>query len=240
MLGIDWLAPQYLGWLWDGFITTLEISAASLVTAMTLGFVLTLAYESRSPVPRWLASGYVFLFRNSPLLIQLWFLYFGVPYLLPDAWMAWMHAPHEFKWLGLHPHWPTFEFIAAWVGLTLYSAPYFGEEFRAGLRGVPAEQRQAAQALGLKPFTVFYAIIWPQALRIAMPALFGQFMYLLKNSSLAMSIALAELSYAAWQVNGETFKTYQAFGAATLLYVATIAVMEVALQFIERRRARQA
>ena len=240
MFGIDWLAPKYMGWLWDGFVTTLEISAASLVTAMVLGFLLALAYEARSTALRRAVSGYTLLFRNSPLLIQLMFLYFGLPMLLPQAWMDWLHAAHTLALPGaLTLRWPTFEFLAGWVGLTLYSAPYFGEEFRAGLNGVPEGQRAAARALGLRPFEVFYNIVWPQALRIATPALFGQFMYLLKNSSLAMTIGVAELSYMARQVDGETFKTFQAFGVATLFYVATIAVLEVVLQLTLRRQARR-
>jgi polar amino acid transport system permease protein len=237
---IDWLAPKYLSWLWDGFITTLEISAAALVTALALGFALALAYEARAPALRRAVAAYVFLFRNSPLLIQLLFLYFGVPMLLPHAWMDWLHAPHALTLAGVPLlRWPAFEFLAGWAGLTLYSAPYFGEEFRAGLNGVPEGQRTAARALGLRPRAVFHHIVWPQALRIATPALFGQFMYLLKNSSLAMTIGVAELSSMARQVDGETFKTFQAFGVATLLYVATIAALEVALQLVLRYQARR-
>jgi len=240
VFAIDWLAPKYLGWLWDGFVTTLEISAAALVTAMALGFALALAHEARAAPLRRAISGYVFLFRNSPLLIQLMLLYFGVPMLLPQAWMEWLHAPHALDLAGVQVlRWPTFEFLAGWIGLTLYSAPYFGEEFRAGLLGVPQGQRAAAQALGLPPFAAFYHVVWPQALRIATPALFGQFMYLLKNSSLAMTIGVAELSYAARQVDGETFKTFQAFGVATLFYVAAIALLEVALQAVLRYQARR-
>ena len=240
MSNIDWLAPKYLDWLWEGFITTLEISAAALVTAMVLGFLLALAYEARSATLRRTVASYVFLFRNSPLLIQLMFLYFGLPMLLPQGWMEWLHAPHELALPGaLALRWPTFEFLAGWVGLTLYSAPYFGEEFRAGLNGVPQGQRIAARALGLRPFDVFRAVVWPQALRIATPALFGQFMYLLKNSSLAMTIGVAELSYAARQVDGETFKTFQAFGVATLLYVMTIALLEGVLQGVAHYQARR-
>lgn len=237
--GSEWLAPRYLGWLWDGFVTTLELSVASAITATALGFVLALMYESRIKSARQVAFAYVFLFRNSPLIIQLMLLYFGVSTLLPDAWMAWLNTPHEQMWLGGNWHWPSFEFLAGWVGLTLYSATFLGEEFRAGLQGVPAGQRGAALALGMPSFTVFRSIVWPQAVRIATPALFGQYMNLVKNSSLAMAIGVAELSYMARQVDTETFKSFQAFGIATLLYVVTIAVLEVVLQFVERHQARQ-
>ncbi len=100
-----------------------------------------------------------------------------------------------------------------------------------------AGQHLAAAALGLTPLAAFRYVILPQAVRISIPPLFGQYMNIVKNSSLTMAIGVAELSYASRQVDAETFKTFQAFGAATLLYIATIAVIEVALVVYQRRGA---
>ena len=105
------------------------------------------------------------------------------------------------------------------------------------MRGVKAGQYQAAAALGLTPFATFRHVILPQAIRIATPPLAGQYMNIVKNSSLTMAIGLAELSYTSRQVDTETFKTFQAFGAATVLYIATIAAIEVALLLWKRRSA---
>jgi len=233
-----WLAPKYLLWLWQGFGITLELAATTAITATLLGFVLALVRNARTPWLRWLASGYVLIFRNSPLIVQLLFWYFGVATLLPDAAMTWLNTPHT---LPLGPWtlgWPSFEFIAGWLGLSCYSTAFIGEEFRAGLRGVPAGQYHAAAALGFKPLTAWRYIILPQAVGIAVPPLFGQYMNIVKNSSLTMAIGLAELSYASRQVDTETFKTFQAFGAATVLYILTIAVIEMSLVVFQHTGAR--
>jgi len=185
-----------------------------------------------------LAASYVLVFRNSPLLVQLLFWYFGVATLLPETAMTWLNAAHTLSIGPVTLGWPSFEFVAGWFGLTCYSTAFIGEEFRAGLRGVPGGQYHAAAALGLGPFTAMRYVILPQALRIALPPLFGQYMNIVKNSSLTMAIGLAELSYASRQVDTETFKTFQAFGAATVLYIATIALIEVALAVFQHRGAR--
>lgn len=230
-----WLAPQYIGWIAHGFLMTVVLSASACVAATALGFGLALARDSRHRLPAALAAGYVLIFRNSPLLVQLLFWYFGVATLLPGNWMAWLNAPHAVALGAFRLSWPSFEFLAGWVGLTCYTATFIGEEFRAGIRGVRRGQYEAAAALGLSPFVTFRYVILPQAIRIAMPSLAGQYMNAVKNSSLAMAIGVAELSYEARQVDTETFKTFQAFGAATVLYISIIAVIEVALA-IRRRR----
>ncbi len=234
-----WLAPKYQHWIWQGFGETVMLSIAVAVAATLLGFGLSLARSSRSGWSRRLAACYVLIFRNSPLIVQLLFLYFGVASILPDPAMTWLNSPHVLS-IGAIPgfgaiglHWPSFEFVAGFVGLTLYSTTFIAEEFRAGLRGVPTAQYQAAAALGLTRFAAFRYVVLPQAVRIALPSLFGQYMNIVKNSSLTMAIGLAELSYSARQVDTETFKTFQAFGAATVLYIATIALIEAALLVIQ-------
>ena len=223
---------------------TLGLAATTAVCATALGFVLALARNARAPWLRRLASSYVLVFRNSPLIVQLLFWYFGVATLLPDAAMTWLNSPHPLKFdlgpdLGLLTlGWPSFEFVAGWFGLSCYSAAFISEEFRAGLRAVPVGQYHAAAALGLKPLAAFRHVILPQAVRISVPPLFGQYMNIVKNSSLTMAIGLAELSYASRQVDTETFKTFQAFGAATVLYILTIAAIEVSLIVFQHTGAR--
>ena len=233
-----WLALKYLLWLWHGFGITLGLAATVALSATALGLVLAMMRRARWSWLRWLAASYVLVFRNSPLLVQLLFWYFGVATLLPETAMTWLNAAHTLSIGPVTLGWPSFEFVAGWFGLTCYSTAFIGEEFRAGLRGVPGGQYHAAAALGLGPFTAMRYVILPQALRIALPPLFGQYMNIVKNSSLTMAIGLAELSYASRQVDTETFKTFQAFGAATVLYIATIALIEVALAVFQHRGAR--
>ncbi|HBO2174497.1 TPA: amino acid ABC transporter permease [Pseudomonas aeruginosa] len=230
------LAPQYLRWLLDGFLLTLGLALLSCLLATLIGAPLAVARLSRRRLLSWPARAYLALFRNTPLLVQLFFWYFGVPALLPEALVSWLNTPHETPLLD----WPSFEFLAGAWGLTLYTSAFVAEEFRAGIASVRPEQRAAGLALGLTQRQVWRVVVLPQALRTALPPLLGQYMNALKNSSLAMAIGLAELSYASRQVETETFKTFQAFGIATLLYIAAIALIEAFGQALQQtRRYRQ-
>ncbi|WP_134437729.1 amino acid ABC transporter permease [Pseudomonas aeruginosa] len=230
------LAPQYLRWLLDGFLLTLGLALLSCLLATLIGAPLAIARLSRRRLLSWPARAYLALFRNTPLLVQLFFWYFGVPALLPEALVSWLNTPHETPLLD----WPSFEFLAGAWGLTLYTSAFVAEEFRAGIASVRPEQRAAGLALGLTQRQVWRVVVLPQALRTALPPLLGQYMNALKNSSLAMAIGLAELSYASRQVETETFKTFQAFGITTLLYIGAIALIEAFGQALQQtRRYRQ-
>ncbi|MBG4795686.1 amino acid ABC transporter permease [Pseudomonas aeruginosa] len=230
------LAPQYLRWLLDGFLLTLGLALLSCLLATLIGAPLAIARLSRRRLLSWPARADLALFRNTPLLVQLFFWYFGVPALLPEALVSWLNTPHETPLLD----WPSFEFLAGAWGLTLYTSAFVAEEFRAGIASVRPEQRAAGLALGLTQRQVWREVVLPQALRTALPPLLGQYMNALKNSSLAMAIGLAELSYASRQVETETFKTFQAFGIATLLYIGAIALIEAFGQALQQtRRYRQ-
>ena len=233
-----WLASKYVNWLWHGFGMTLGLSVLVAIAATACGFVLALARSSGAGPVRRVAALYVLIFRNSPLIVQLFFWYFGVATLLPEVVMTWLNTPHPVDLGVVSFEWPSFEFVAGWFGLTCYTTAFIGEELRSGLTGVPAGQHHAASALGLTPFGAFVHVILPQAVRIATPPLFGQYMNVVKNSSLTMAIGLAELSYSSRQVDTETFKTFQAFGAATVLYILTIAVLEAGLVLTQRVNAR--
>lgn len=221
------LAPRYLGWLFDGWLVTVGASLLVAAGATLLGVVVAAGRSSSRPA--WLrASGaYVSLFRNTPLLVQLFFWYFGAPSVLPEALREGLLAGRFIS----------FELLSALFGLTLYAAAYVGEDIRSGIRGVPAGQTLAAQALGFTRAQVLTQVVLPQALRIALSPLLGQYMNIVKNTSLAMAVGLVELSYASRQVEAETFKTFQAFGVATLLYIATIGVIEVLAAWAARRQS---
>ncbi|AWK15244.1 amino acid ABC transporter permease [Candidatus Fukatsuia symbiotica] len=224
----DWLlAPQYLLWLWDGFLLTLWISACTVAAATSLGFLLAVARDSHLKILQWSVIIYSSVFRNTPLLVQLFFWYFAVGQLLPLSWMQWLNTAHELILFNLVLRWPSFEFLSGLIGLTLYSAAFIAEELRAGIAGVARGQKYAAQALGLTGWQSMRYVILPQALKIAMSPLLGQYMNVIKNSSLTMAIGVAELSYTSRQVETETLRTFQAFGIATVLYVAIIALIEV-------------
>ncbi|PTB20969.1 amino acid ABC transporter permease [Trinickia symbiotica] len=229
-----WLAPTYVGWIAHGYAVTLALAASVIVAATFLGFVLALVRSTDSALARRTASTYVTLVRNSPLIVQLLFWYYGAAMLLPSGLTSWLNVPHRFAVGPLSIAWPSFEVVAGFIGLTLYTTTFVGEELRAGLAGVPKAQREAAAALGLARVAAFRHVVLPQAIRIAVPALVGQYMNVVKNSSLTMAIGVAELSYASREVDSATFKTFQAYGSATILYIVTIAVIEAV--FIAYRR----
>jgi len=220
------LAPQYLGWLWQGFLLTLWLSVCAVLSGTLLGFLLAGARDSRWRPLSLLAVAYSSLFRNTPLLIQLFFWYFAVGQVLPRALMQWLNSSHQVSLLGLSVSWPSFEFLAGWIALSCYSAAFISEEVRSGIRGVSQGQKYAAQALGLNGWQSMRYVVLPQALKIAFSPLLGQYMNTIKNSSLTMAIGVAELSYASRQVETETLRTFQAFGVATVLYIAIIALLE--------------
>ncbi|TDG03647.1 amino acid ABC transporter permease [Paraburkholderia guartelaensis] len=230
----NWLEPKYLAWLEQGFFVTLMLSACAASCATPLGFLLAVARTARTRAIARAAALYVFVFRNSPLLVQLLFWYFGAAAVLPSDWMTWLNTPHVASFGPLMLRWPSFELFAGWVGLTCYTTAFIGEEFLAGMRGVKHAQWQAAAALGMSRYATLRYVILPQALRIATPPLAGQYMNVIKNSSLTMAIGVGELSYMSRQVDTESFRTFQAFGTATVFYVLAIAIIEVALVLWQR------
>ncbi|MBB6576529.1 polar amino acid transport system permease protein [Comamonas odontotermitis] len=230
------LAGKYWHWLLGGWWVTVLTSLLVIAAATVLGIGFALARNSRLAPVRGLALVYLSAFRNTPLLVQLFFWYFGVPSLLPAEWVAWLNRPHPLGggWLSLD--WPSFEFISAAVGLVFYSTAYVGEEVRAGIRSVAPSQIQAARSLGMTGWQLQRYIVLPQALATITSPLLGQYMNIIKNTSLGMTIGLVELSYRARQAEAETFQSFQVYGITTLLYIVLILVVELLSQHLARRR----
>ena len=134
-----WLEPKYFAWLEQGFVMTLALSCVCCVVCDVARFRAgARAYARAMPPSHAMAALYVFVFRNSPLLVQLLFWYFGAAALLPSDWMTWLNTPHAIGSGPLTLRWPSFELFAGWIGLTCYTSAFIGEEFRAGMRGVSA------------------------------------------------------------------------------------------------------
>jgi polar amino acid transport system permease protein len=134
-------------------------------------------------------------------------------------------------WLGT---W-NFEFAAAVIALTIYTSAFIAEDIRSGIRSIPKEQMEAARSSGFSYLRSMQYIILPQAIRITIPPLINQFLNLMKNSSLAMTIGVAELTYQARQVESYTFKGYEAFTAATLVYLFISLVITALVNLYNKR-----
>lgn len=206
----DWsvvTSGRYLDWLLQGLGLTLELSLWACILAFSLGLLVAAARLSPVRALRWLSQAYLEFFRNTPLLVQIFFWYFGAYYVLPQA---------VNDWLNNH----SFEFAAALIALTIYTSAFIAEDLRSGIRGIPVGQMEAARSQGFSYLAAMRYVILPQAVRRTVPPLVGQFLNATKNSSLAMTIGVAELTYQARQIESYTFKGFEAFTAATLLYLA--------------------
>lgn len=154
----------------------------------------------------WAVGAFVEYHRNVPLLIQILLWYFGVPELLPNGLRFWINQQNS-------------EFVFALVAIGLCFSAYMSEDIRSGIRSAPTTQYEAARALGFGYVRSMYYVMLPQALRVSTPPLINQTLFLFKNTSLAMAIGVAELTYQAKEVESYTFKTFEAFFVATILYL---------------------
>jgi polar amino acid transport system permease protein len=221
------ISGRYLDWLLSGLRVTLELSALSSVLAMGLGLMVVLMRMGQARPLRWLARAYLEIFRNTPLLVQIFFWYFGSYKILPKAVNDWLSAGN-------------FEFAAGVISLGIYTSAFIAEDIRSGVRSVPKEQMEAARSSGFSYLGAMVYVILPQAVRITIPPLINQFLNLTKNSSLAMTIGVAELTYQARQVESYSFKGLEAFSAAALVYLLLSLFIAGVVNLYDRRVLRPA
>ena len=200
----------------DGLVTTIALSLLGLCLALIVGVIVGTAGASQQRALRRSAAAYVELMRNIPLLVHMYFWYVGLALLkLPPFWCA----------------------VAA---LTLYSGAYLAETVRAGLGAVPRGQALAALATGLTPAQTLRFVVYPQALRIITPSLASLASQLIKDSSLASVITVAEMTYQASAIEGQTFRTFEIYITISLLYLALVTAASYGLMLIPGTRERGA
>jgi His/Glu/Gln/Arg/opine family amino acid ABC transporter permease subunit len=196
----------------EGFLTTIALSAAGLVLALIIGLAVGTAGASRARILQSCAAAYVELMRNIPLLVHMYFWYMGLAF------------------LRLPP------FACAVAALALYSGAYVAEVVRSGIGAVPQGQRFAALATGLTPMQAFLLVVYPQALRIVMPSLASVISQLIKDSSLASVITVAELTYEATAIEGQTFRTFEVYIVISLLYLLLVSIVTYGLLLVPGAR----
>ncbi|MQY52488.1 amino acid ABC transporter permease [Rhodocyclus tenuis] len=211
----------YLGWLLTGLQWTVTLSLSAWIIALTVG---SLFGVLRTVPNRWLsmlAAAYVETFRNVPLLVQLFLWYFVLPELLPRG------MGDAFKQLN-----PLMQqYIAATLCLGLFTGARVSEQVRSGIGALPRGQRNAALALGLTLPQAYRHVMLPMAFRLVIPPLTSEFLNIFKNSAVATTIGLIELSRQAQQLVDYTAQPYEAFIAVTLMYV----MINVTVMFFMRR-----
>lgn len=213
---------QYGQWLLDGLVITLKISGISIVLSLVLGTSVAVARLSRVRPLVWLAAVYTEFFRNTPLLVQLFFWYFGSYSVLPKFVNEWLYQRD-------------FEFACGVIALTVYTAAFIAEDLRSGIFAIPKNQLEASRACGLSFVQAMTYVILPQAFRIVVPPLISQFLNLIKNSSLVMTIGVMDLTYMARQIEAHTFHGFEAFTVSTLLYLAISLIVSLGVNWYNRR-----
>ena len=203
---------------WKGALTALELTAAALATAIVIGFFVALGALSERRSLRSVAWVYNWLFRATPTLLQLYFIWYALPQL----------------WSGFAGSWFT-PFTAAWIALSLNEGAYMSEIIRAGLISVDPGQELAGRALGMSRRRILRRVIVPQAVRIVIPPTGNEFITLLKLTSLAFVISLHELLTAGQELAVATFQYTEPLLAALLYYLFIVSILMVLQSRLERR-----
>lgn len=201
---------RYIDWLLSGLGWTLALAFFGWWIAFAVGLVVGIGRTVQNRIVAALARLYVEIFRNIPVLVQMFLWYFVLPEILPTS------LGNAIK--QIPPPWGSF--FPALVCLGLYTAARIAEQVRAGIEALPKGQTEAANALGLTGYQTYRHVVVPQALRLIVPSLTSEVMGIYKNTSVALTIGLMELTAQARQISEATFQTFTAFGAATLIYLA--------------------
>ncbi len=221
----------YLNWLIESLGWTLAVSAAALVLAMLVGFIIgvfrTLPQNTLTGrVLSKFASIWVELFRNIPLLVQIFIWYFVIKEIFPPL-KTFLNQP--FMSGGKSG------FLLVVCALGFFTSARIAEQMRAGILSLPSGQRQAAQALGMTTWQTYRYILLPMAVRVILPPLTSEAMNLVKNSSAAFAVSIAELTQFAMQAQEETSRMYEIYIAVTALYIISAFTISHLFGFIEKR-----
>lgn len=215
----------YLYYLVVGLGWTLATAAVAWVIALLIGAVVG---TLRTTPYKWVVRAgdiYVEIFRNIPLLVQMFLWFFVVPELLPKALGDWIKQ--------VPPPWGSY--IPAVLCLGLFTSVRIAEQVKSGINSLPRGQRMAGTALGLTLPQTYRFVILPMAFRIVLPPLTSETMNIIKNSSVALTIGLLELTGRARAMQEFSFKVFEAFAAATVIYLLTNLVVVLLMRALERK-----
>ena len=215
-VSFDW---SYVTDNWDELLwalkRTLQVSAIAIAGAFVIGLVLGAARAARVPVVSQLAAVYVEIIRNTPILVQIFFLYFGLPQ------------------IGIRLE----AFTVAWLAVTIWGGAFNTENFRAGFEAVPARYREAGLALGFSRLATFANVTLPIGGRIALPSSINTYISVVKNTSLMYVIAYPELTKTALDIQALTLQTIETFTVLAVAYLTIVWSMSALIRVVERRLA---
>jgi len=213
----DGSGRTYLEWMLEAWRWTLAVAGSAWLVAMVVGAVVgTIRTLPDKPWLVRLGNAWVELFRNIPLLVQIFLWYFVVPKIFP----AFQQVPG---------------FVLVVLGLGFFTSARIAEQFRAGIQALPRGQRYAAMAMGFSTWQSYRYVILPMAFRIILPPLTSESMNLLKNSSVAFAVSIAELTMFAMQAQEETSRGIEIYLAVTALYAGSAFAVNRVFAFIEKK-----
>jgi glutamate/aspartate transport system permease protein len=212
----------YLDMLLSGLVLTIETALVAWIIALVTGSIIGVFRSLPSKAANRIAFAYVEFFRNMPLLVQLFLWFFVLPELLPRSAGLWM------KQMSNAP------FYTAAIGIGLFMSARVAVQLAAGIGSLPRGQMQAATALGLTTAQSYRYVLLPMAFRIVLPPLTSEFLSTIKNTSVAITIGLIELTGQARAMQEFSFQVFEAFTGATVLYLLINIVVVVGMRFLER------
>jgi glutamate/aspartate transport system permease protein len=215
----------YLDMLLSGLWLTIRTGLLAWIIALVCGSIVGVLRTLPSKTAEWIGFLYVEFFRNMPLLVQLFLWFFVVPELLPRAAGLWL------KQLPNAPFW------TAAIGVGLFMSARVAVQLAAGIASLPRGQKQAATALGLTTVQSYRYVLLPIAFRIILPPLTSEFLNTIKNTAVAITIGLIELTGQARSMQEFSFQVFEAFTAATVMYLLLNLIVVTAMRFLERRVA---
>jgi len=216
-----WQLP-YREWIFQGIYLTYQISLISWVFALVIGVWVGMMAESPLKPLQYIFTGYVELFRNIPLLVQLFFVYFVIPLLLP------LHLRRQLYEIG-------WEWGSAVFTLSIYTSAKMAEHVRAGLNTVSKGIRQGALSTGLTWWQMQIHVVVPLLLRIIVPNITTEFLTIFKSSSLAMAVGVVETTYVTQRIGFHSFRWIEANTVGTVVYLLTAWAIAIFMSLIERR-----
>lgn len=203
----------------NGIVLAFQMALFSMLGGSVLGMLLALARTSRYRSLHWLTTIYVGIFRNIPLLLLIYFVYYG----LPTVWSGYVQLADNK--------------VSMIVALSLLYGAYLSEVFRAGILAVGVRYIEGARALGLRGGSIARYITLPIMFRIILPSLSNMLISLFKDTALASAISLQEITYVGEQIQTNTFRTFEAWTAVAVIYLVTTTALAILLRLVERRLA---
>ena len=216
---------NYFDMLLSGLVLTIETAICAWIIALAFGSVVGVLRTLPSRTASRVGFAYVEFFRNMPLLVQLFIWFFVLPEILPNGWGLWLKQI------------PNAPFYTAAIGIGLFMSARVAVQLEAGIGSMPRGQKQAATALGLTTSQTYRYVLLPMAFRIVLPPLTSEFLSTIKNTSVAITIGLIELTGQARAMQEFSFQVFEAFTGATILYLLINIVVVIAMRHLERALA---